>query len=157
MKKIFKIALPLVMLGGCASSEPVAAQIEIIDGPQIISPENLSPTTPPKVTDWYKGDVILSQTFCKDETSIMKVVLADTKSVKAVQDAMYQNVLRRTCIMIARPMPVPILDIITQYVDHQGRQSVVLQVALPRFLGAAPVYIIAGGRRGPPKEKGRPA
>ena len=157
MKYITPLLLLAVFISACKTAEPVAAQIEIIDGPQIISPENLSPTTPPKVTDWYKGDVILSQTFCKDETSIMKVVLADTKSIKAVKDAMYQNVLRRTCIMIARPMPVPILDIITQYVDHQGRQSVVLQVALPRFLGAAPVYIIAGGRRGPPKEKGRPA
>ena len=157
MKYITPLLLLAVFISACKTAEPVAAQIEIIDGPPMtISPENLQPN-PPEVTDWYKGDIILSQTFCKDETAIMKVVMADTKSVKAVKSAMYQNVLRRQCIMLPNPMPVPILDIITQYVDHQDRPSVVLLVALPRFLAGDVAYIIAGGRRGPPKEKGQPA
>ena len=85
----------------------------------------------------------------------MRLVLADTKSEEAVKVAMYTQTMMGNCAMLPKPTGVPIMDILTEYKDFADRPSVVLIVAFPTSGGLA--YIIASGRRGPPKEKGQPA
>ena len=143
-----------MILIGCQTTEKAQAGIEIIDGPPI----TVNPPVPnPKVTDWYKGDIVGAQTLCKDEESIMKIVMADTKSAEAVRMSMYLGSMTGDCVIMSQPVGVPIMDIVAEYLDFAKRPSVVLVVALPRYVEGGIAYIIAGGRRGPPKEekKGR--
>ena len=154
MKKILTIITAGMILIGCQTTEKAQAGIEIIDGPPI----TVNPPVPnPKVTDWYKGDIVGAQTLCKDEESIMKIVMADTKSAEAVRMSMYLGSMTGDCVIMSQPVGVPIMDIVAEYLDFAKRPSVVLVVALPRFVEGGVAYIIAGGRRGPPKEekKGR--
>ena len=154
MKKILTIITAGMILIGCKTTEKAQAGIEIIDGPPItVNP----PVSNPKVTDWYKGDIVGAQTLCKDEESIMKIVMADTKSAEAVRMSMYLGSMTGDCVIMSQPVGVPIMDIVAEYLDFAKRPSVVLVVALPQFIEGAVAYIIAGGRRGPPKEekKGR--
>ena len=154
MKKILTIITAGMILIGCQTTEKAQAGIEIIDGPPI----TVNPPVPnPKVTDWYKGDIVGAQTLCKDEESIMKIVMADTKSAEAVRMSMYLGSMTGDCVIMSQPVGVPIMDIVAEYLDFAKRPSVVLVVALPQFIEGAVAYIIAGGRRGPPKEekKGR--
>ncbi len=154
MKKILTIIAAGMMLIGCQTTEKAQAGIEIIDGPPI----TVNPTVPnTKVTDWYKGDIVGAQTLCKDEESIMKIVMADTKSAEAVRMSMYLGSMTGECVIMSRPIGLPIMDIVTEYTDFAKRPSVVLVVALPQFIEGAIAYVIAGGRKGPPKEekKGR--
>ena len=143
-----------MILIGCQTTEKAQAGIEIIDGPPI----TVNPPVPnTKVTDWYKGDIVGAQTLCKDEESIMKIVMADTKSAEAVRMSMYLGSMTGECVIMSQPIGLPIMDILAEYLDFAKRPSVVLVVALPQFIEGAVAYIIAGGRRGPPKEekKGR--
>ena len=154
MKKILTIITAGMILIGCQTTEKAQAGIEIIDGPPItVNP----PVSNPKVTDWYKGDIVGAQTLCKDEESIMKIVMADTKSAEAVRMSMYLGSMNGDCVIMSQPIGVPILDIVAEYTDFAKRPSVVLVVALPQFIEGAVAYVIAGGRKGPPKEekKGR--
>ena len=154
MKKILTIITAGMILIGCQTTEKAQAGIEIIDGPPItVNP----PVSNPKVTDWYKGDIVGAQTLCKDEESIMKIVMADTKSAEAVRMSMYLGSMTGDCVIMSQPVGVPIMDIVAEYLDFAKRPSVVLVVALPRFVEGGVAYIIAGGRKGPPKEekKGR--
>ena len=154
MKKILTIITAGMILIGCQTTEKAQAGIEIIDGPPItVNP----PVSNPKVTDWYKGDIVGAQTLCKDEESIMKIVMADTKSAEAVRMSMYLGSMTGECVIMSQPIGLPIMDILAEYLDFAKRPSVVLVVALPQFIEGAVAYIIAGGRRGPPKEekKGR--
>ena len=154
MKKILTIITAGMILIGCQTTEKAQAGIEIIDGPPI----TVNPPVPnPKVTDWYKGDIVGAQTLCKDEESIMKIVMADTKSAEAVRMSMYLGSMTGDCVIMSQPVGVPIMDIVAEYLDFAKRPSVVLVVALPRYVEGGVAYIIAGGRRGPPKEekKGR--
>ena len=154
MKKILTIITAGMILIGCQTTEKAQAGIEIIDGPPI----TVNPPVPnPKVTDWYKGDIVGAQTLCKDEESIMKIVMADTKSAEAVRMSMYLGSMTGECVIMSQPIGLPIMDILAEYLDFAKRPSVVLVVALPQFIEGAVAYIIAGGRRGPPKEekKGR--
>ena len=154
MKKILTIITAGLILIGCQTTDDAQAGIEIIDGPPI----TVNPPVPnPKVTDWYKGDIVGAQTLCRDEDSIMKIVMADTKSADAVRQSMYLGSMTGECIIMRQPIGVPIMDIIAEYTDFAKRPSVVLVVALPQFIEGAVAYVIAGGRRGPPKEekKGR--
>ena len=154
MKKILTIITAGMILIGCQTTEKAQAGIEIIDGPPI----TVNPPVPnPKVTDWYKGDIVGAQTLCKDEESIMKIVMADTKSAEAVRMSMYLASMTGECVIMSQPIGLPIMDILAEYLDFAKRPSVVLVVALPQFIEGAVAYIIAGGRRGPPKEekKGR--
>ncbi len=154
MKKILTIITAGMILIGCQTTEKAQAGIEIIDGPPI----TVNPPVPnPKVTDWYKGDIVGAQTLCKDEESIMKIVMADTKSAEAVRMSMYLGSMTGDCVIMSQPVGVPIMDIVAEYLDFAKRPSVVLVVALPRYVEGGIAYIIAGGRRGPPKEekKGR--
>ena len=137
MKKILTIITAGMILIGCQTTEKAQAGIEIIDGPPItVNP----PVSNPKVTDWYKGDIVGAQTLCKDEESIMKIVMADTKSAEAVRMSMYLGSMTGECVIMSQPIGLPIMDILAEYLDF-----------------AKVAYIIAGGRRGPPKEekKGR--
>ena len=154
MKKILTIIAAGMILIGCQTTEKAQAGIEIIDGPPI----TVNPPVPnPKVTDWYKGDIVGAQTLCKDEESIMKIVMADTKSAEAVRMSMYLGSMTGDCVIMSQPVGVPIMDIVAEYLDFAKRPSVVLLVALPRYVEGGVAYIIAGGRKGPPKEekKGR--
>ena len=154
MKKILTIITAGMILIGCQTTEKAQAGIEIIDGPPItVNP----PVSNPKVTDWYKGDIVGAQTLCKDEESIMKIVMADTKSAEAVRMSMYLGSMTGECVIMSQPIGLQIMDILAEYLDFAKRPSVVLVVALPQFIEGAVAYIIAGGRRGPPKEekKGR--
>ena len=154
MKKILTIITAGMILIGCQTTEKAQAGIEIIDGPPI----TVNPPVPnTKVTDWYKGDIVGAQTLCKDEESIMKIVMADTKSAEAVRMSMYLGSMTGECVIMSQPIGLPIMDILAEYLDFAKRPSVVLVVALPQFIEGAVAYIIAGGRRGPPKEekKGR--
>ena len=154
MKKILTIITAGMILIGCQTTEKAQAGIEIIDGPPItVNP----PVSNPKVTDWYKGDIVGAQTLCKDEESIMKIVMADTKSAEAVRMSMYLGSMTGDCVIMSQPVGVPIMDIVAEYLDFAKRPSVVLVVALPKYVEGGVAYIIAGGRRGPPKEekKGR--
>tara|TARA_Y100000361_G_scaffold148269_1_gene160863 strand:+ start:438 stop:911 length:474 start_codon:yes stop_codon:yes gene_type:complete len=154
MKKILTIITAGMILIGCQTTDDAQAGIEIIDGPPI----TVNPPVPnPKVTDWYKGDIVGAQTLCKDEESIMKIVMADTKSAEAVRMSMYLGSMTGECVIMSQPIGVPILDIVAEYTDFAKRPSVVLVVALPQFIEGAVAYVIAGGRKGPPKEekKGR--
>ena len=154
MKKILTIITAGMILIGCQTTEKAQAGIEIIDGPPItVNP----PVSNPKVTDWYKGDIVGAQTLCKDEESIMKIVMADTKSAEAVRMSMYLGSMTGECVIMSQPIGLPIMDILAEYLDFAKRPSVVLVVALPQFIEGAVAYIIAGGRKGPPKEekKGR--
>ena len=154
MNKILTIITAGLILIGCQTTDDAQAGIEIIDGPPI----TVNPPVPnPKVTDWYEGDIVGAQTLCKDEESIMKIVMADTKSEEAVKMSMYLGSMKGECVIMSQPIGLPIMDIIAEYMDFAKRPSVVLVVALPQFIEGAVAYIIAGGRRGPPKEKGRPA
>ena len=144
MKKFISLIAASIILAGCQTTESAQVRIEMIEGPAI-----------QKVHPWYKGEIVGAQTLCKDEESIMRLVLADTKSEEAVKVAMYTQSMMGNCVMLPKPTGVPIMDILTEYKDFAGRRSVVLIVAFPTSGGLA--YIIAGGRRGPPKEKGRPA
>ena len=87
----------------------------------------------------------------------MKIVMADTKSAEAVRMSMYLGSMTGECVIMSQPIGVPILDIVAEYTDFAKRPSVVLVVALPQFIEGAVAYVIAGGRKGPPKEekKGR--
>ena len=87
----------------------------------------------------------------------MKIVMADTKSAEAVRMSMYLGSMTGDCVIMSQPVGVPIMDIVAEYLDFAKRPSVVLVVALPRYVEGGIAYIIAGGRRGPPKEekKGR--
>ena len=149
MKKILTIITAGMILIGCQTTDDAQAGIEIIDGPPI--------TVNPKVTDWYKGDIVGAQTLCKDEESIMKIVMADTKSAEAVRMSMYLGSMTGECVIMSQPIGLPIMDIVAEYIDFAKRPSVVLVVALPQFIEGAVAYVIAGGRKGPPKEekKGR--
>ena len=154
MKKILTIITAGMILIGCQTTEKAQAGIEIIDGPPItVNP----PVSNPKVTDWYKGDIVGAQTLCKDEESIMKIVMADTKSAEAVRMSMYLGSMTGECVIMSQPIGLPIMDILAEYLDFAKRPSVVLVVALPKYVEGGVAYIIAGGRRGPPKEekKGR--
>ena len=154
MKKILTIITAGMILIGCQTTEKAQAGIEIIDGPPI----TVNPPVPnTKVTDWYKGDIVGAQTLCKDEESIMKIGMADTKSAEAVRMSMYLGSMTGECVIMSQPIGLPIMDILAEYLDFAKRPSVVLVVALPQFIEGAVAYIIAGGRRGPPKEekKGR--
>ena len=154
MKKILTIITAGMILIGCQTTEKAQAGIEIIDGPPItVNP----PVSNPKVTDWYKGDIVGAQTLCKDEESIMKIVMADTKSAEAVRMSMYLGSMTGDCVIMSQPVGVPIMDIVAEYLDFAKRPSVVLVVALPKYVEGGVAYIIAGGRKGPPKEekKGR--
>lgn len=154
MNKILTIITAGLILIGCQTTDDAQAGIEIIDGPPI----TVNPPVPnPKVTDWYKGDIVGAQTLCKDEESIMKIVMADTKSAEAVRMSMYLGSMTGECVIMSQPIGVPILDIVAEYTDFAKRPSVVLVVALPQFIEGAVAYVIAGGRKGPPKEekKGR--
>ena len=154
MKKILTIITAGIILIGCQTTDDAQAGIEIIDGPPI----TVNPPVPnPKVTDWYKGDIVGAQTLCKDEESIMKIVMADTKNEEAVRAAMYLGSMAGECVIMQRPIGLPIMDIVAEYTDFAKRPSVVLVVALPQFIEGAIAYVIAGGRKGPPKEekKGR--
>ena len=154
MKKILTIITAGMILIGCQTTEKAQAGIEIIDGPPItVNP----PVSNPKVTDWYKGDIVGAQTLCKDEESIMKIVMADTKSAEAVRMSMYLGSMTGDCVIMSQPVGVPIMDIVAEYLDFAKRPSVVLIVALPKYVEGGVAYIIAGGRKGPPKEekKGR--
>ena len=154
MKKILTIITAGMILIGCQTTEKAQAGIENIDGPPI----TVNPPVPnTKVTDWYKGDIVGAQTLCKDEESIMKIVMADTKSAEAVRMSMYLGSMTGECVIMSQPIGLPIMDILAEYLDFAKRPSVVLVVALPQFIEGAVAYIIAGGRRGPPKEakKGR--
>lgn len=150
MKKILTIIAAGMILIGCQTTDTAQAGIEIIDGtPITVNP----PASNPKVTDWYRGDIVGAQTFCKDEESIMKIVLADTKSENAVRTAMYIGSMTGECLIMQQPIGVPIMDIVAEYLDFAKRPSVVLVVALPQFIEGAVAYVIAGGRKGPPKEE----
>ena len=154
MKKILTIITAGMILIGCQTTEKAQAGIEIIDGPPItVNP----PVSNPKVTDWYKGDIVGAQTLCKDEESIMKIVMADTKSAEAVRMSMYLGSMTGECVIMSQPIGLPIMDILAEYLDFAKRPSVVLVVALPKYVEGGVAYIIAGGRKGPPKEekKGR--
>ena len=154
MKKILTIIAAGMILIGCQTTEKAQAGIEIIDGPPI----TVNPPVPnPKVTDWYKGDIVGAQTLCRDEEAIMKIVMADTKSAEAVRMSMYLGSMTGDCVIMSQPVGVPIMDIVAEYLDFAKRPSVVLLVALPRYVEGGVAYIIAGGRKGPPKEekKGR--
>ena len=154
MKKILTIITAGMILIGCQTTDDAQAGIEIIDGPPI----TVNPPVPnPKVTDWYKGDIVGAQTLCKDEEAIMKIVMADTKNEEAVRAAMYLGSMAGECVIMQRPIGLPIMDIVAEYTDFAKRPSVVLVVALPQFIEGAIAYVIAGGRKGPPKEekKGR--
>ena len=154
MKKILTIITAGMILIGCQTTEKAQAGIEIIDGPPItVNP----PVSNPKVTDWYKGDIVGAQTLCKDEESIMKIVMADTKSAEAVRMSMYLGSMTGDCVIMSQPVGVPIMDIVAEYLDFAKRPSVVLVGALPKYVEGGVAYIIAGGRKGPPKEekKGR--
>ena len=149
MKKILTIITAGMILIGCQTTEKAQAGIEIIDGPPI----TVNPPVPnPKVTDWYKGDIVGAQTLCKDEESIMKIVMADTKSAEAVRMSMYLGSMTGECVIMSQPIGLPIMDILAEYLDFAKRPSVVLVVAVPRYQGVV-AYVIAGGRRGPPKVK----
>ena len=154
MNKILTIMTAGLILIGCQTTEKAQAGIEIIDGPPI----TVNPPVPnPKVTDWYKGDIVGAQTLCRDEEAIMKIVMADTKSAEAVRMSMYLGSMTGECVIMSQPIGVPIMDILAEYRDFAKRPSVVLVVALPQFIEGAVAYVIAGGRKGPPKEekKGR--
>ena len=154
MKKILTLITAGMILIGCQTTEKAQAGIEIIDGPPItVNP----PVSNPKVTDWYKGDIVGAQTLCKDEESIMKIVMADTKSAEAVRMSMYLGSMTGECVIMSQPIGLPIMDILAEYLDFAKRPSVVLVVALPKYVEGGVAYIIAGGRKGPPKEekKGR--
>ena len=150
MNKILTIITAGLILIGCQTTDDAQAGIEIIDGPPI----TVNPPVPnPKVTDWYEGDIVGAQTLCKDEESIMKIVMADTKSEEAVKMSMYLGSMKGECVIMSQPIGLPITNIIAEYIDFEKRPSVVLVVALPQFIEGAVAYIIAGGRRGPPKEE----
>ena len=154
MNKILTIITAGLILIGCQTTEKAQAGIEIIDGPPI----TVNPPVPnPKVTDWYKGDIVGAQTLCRDEEAIMKIVMADTRSADAVRQSIYLGSMTGECIIMSQPIGVPIMDILAEYTDFAKRPSVVLVVALPQFIEGAVAYVIAGGRKGPPKEekKGR--
>ena len=154
MKKILTIITAGMILIGCQTTDDAQAGIEIIDGPpMIVNP----PVSNSKVAEWYRGEIVAAQTLCRDEDAIMKIVLADTKSEEAVRVAMYMGSMTGECIIMQQPIGVPIMDIVTEYKDFAKRPSVVMVVALPQFIAGGVAYVIAGGRKGPPKqeEKGR--
>ena len=121
MKKIFKIALPLVMLGGCASSEPVAADIE----PIIVETNKKSVT-------WYPKKFMMVQTICRDEKSVMDLVKADTTSAEKLAEKVVEFTFNpnSTCKRLMRPMISQIIELVVQYQDFTGAPSLVLKVKL---------------------------
>jgi hypothetical protein len=66
---------------------------------------------------------------------------------------MYIGSMMGECLIMQQPIGVPIMDIVTEYLDFAKRPSVVLVVALPQFIEGAVAYVIVGGRKGPPKEE----
>ena len=151
MKNILTFITAGMILVGCQTTEKAQAGIEIIDGPPVVPPI-VDDRPYPRVTDWYKGDIVGAQTLCKDEKAIMKIVMADTKSADAVRKSMYAQSMIGECVILPRTIGVPIMDILVEYIDFAKRPSVVLVVAVPRYQGVV-AYVIAGGRRGPPKEE----
>lgn len=121
MKKIFKIALPLIMLGGCASSEPVAADIE----PIILD-------TKEELVTWYPEKFMMTQTVCRDEESIMDLVKADTVSAEKLAEKVVEFTFNpnSTCKRLMRPMISQIVELVVQYQDFTGSPSLVLKVKL---------------------------
>ena len=142
MNKILTIMAAGILLLGCQTIDDAKAGIEIIDGPRL-----------EKVTPWYKGDIVGAQSLCIDEEAIMKIVMADTKSEDEVRRAMYFGSMAGECILLPQAIGVLVIDIVTEYIDFAKRPSVVMVVALPKAISGGVAYIIAGGRRGPPKEE----
>ena len=153
--------LAMLFLVGCQTTDSKeTAGIEMIEGPTLEQlqgnqPEirvNPNPGRGP-VTEWERGDILGAQTLCRDEKAIMRIVMGDTKSALEVKKSIYSMTMIGECVIVPQPIAVPILDIVGEYTDFAKRPSVVLRVATPSWIEGDEAYIIAGGRRGPPKEE----
>ena len=159
--KILTAFLAMLFLVGCQTTESKeTAGIEMIEGPTLEQLQGNRPDIrvnpspePGPVTEWEKGDILGAQTLCRDETAIMRIVMGDTKSAVEVKKSIYAMAMIGECVIVPQPIAVPILDIVGEYTDFAKRPSVVLLVATPKWIEGDVAYIIAGGRKGPPKEE----
>tara|TARA_B100000424_G_C22591750_1_gene331598 strand:- start:26 stop:493 length:468 start_codon:yes stop_codon:yes gene_type:complete len=124
--KIFKLILPalFVMTFGCAAAPQQAESEWELIVPPVPTPEQL--------TTWYPGKFMLSQTICRSEEGIMKLLKADTESAEALMNEVIKLHLdpNSDCMRLPRPAAVMIMGVTAEYRDHRDVPSVALQISL---------------------------
>ena len=80
---------------------------------------------------WQKGDLLVARHICKTEDTIMKVVLADTKSEKETLTLLFILNQVGECKIFNVPLPFLVHSIVTPYKDFAGKDSVALALQDP--------------------------
>lgn len=131
--KIFKLILPALFLitFGCAAAPQQEAAS---DAPQQAESEweLIVPPVPKKLTTWHPGKFMLSQTICRSEEGIMKLLKADTESAEALMNEVLRLHLdpNSDCMRLPRPAAVMIMGITAEYKDHREVPSVAVTISL---------------------------
>jgi len=80
---------------------------------------------------WEKGDLLVARHICKTENTIMKVVLADTRSERETLTLLFTLSQLGDCKMFRVPLPFLVHSIVTPYKDFAGKDSIALALQDP--------------------------
>lgn len=80
---------------------------------------------------WEKGDLLVARHICKTEDTIMKVVLADTRSERETLTLLFTLSQLGDCKMFRVPLPFLVHSIVTPYKDFAGKDSIALALQDP--------------------------
>jgi len=131
--KIFKFMIPaaLLMTFGCAAAPQQEPEEKAETKWEFITPPDLSQQTQ-QLTTWRRGKFLVTQTICRSEKGIMKLVKADTESAEKLLEETIKLHFdpESDCMRLPSPAAVMILDSVTAYKDHSGTASVVLKISL---------------------------
>ena len=117
MKHLF---LTLTLVLGLALPNWANAQSNTIPWPASKSP----------VAEWTVGEMIQVVFICRDEKTVRELAEADMKSLQNIAVLSQQKLAMGDCITLPRQVPFKINDLIFQYKDHKGIDTVLLKVRL---------------------------
>jgi hypothetical protein len=80
---------------------------------------------------WEKGDLLVARHICKTEDTIMKVVLADTRSERETLTLLFTLSQIGDCKIFRVPLPFLVHSIVTPYKDFAGKDSIALALQDP--------------------------
>ena len=80
---------------------------------------------------WEKGDLLVARHICKTEDTIMRVVLADTRSERETLTLLFTLSQLGDCKMFRVPLPFLVHSIVTPYKDFAGKDSIALALQDP--------------------------
>tara|TARA_Y100000004_G_scaffold26374_1_gene26713 strand:+ start:415 stop:828 length:414 start_codon:yes stop_codon:yes gene_type:complete len=103
----------------------------------------------PPVHEWAPGQILQTTFLCKDEETIEKVVLADVVSRQNTIIALKSLVGFGVCLILPQPAPFLVKELVSEYVDHDKIDSVVIKVELDTGAGIIEGYTVVAGKMKP--------